>query len=135
MTFSVSTQGHDDIVNITDKLSKAVAESGVRSGFCIAFITGSTAALTTMENEGGIKKDLHALFERWAPEAADYEHHKKWGDHNGAAHMKHAIIGPDLAIPVEDGELALGTWQQAVLIDFDEKPRERTVVVQIITGT
>lgn len=134
MTFTVSTKGHYDFINITPQLEQAVRDSGVQDGICVVFVPGSTAALTTMEYEEGVMEDLRRLFEQWAPEDADYEHHKKWGDHNGAAHMKHALLGPDLSIPIADGRLQLGTWQQAVLIDFDEKPRERDVIVKMISS-
>lgn len=134
MRFAVSTKGQYDFIDITPRLAEAVEESGVQDGLCVAFIAGSTAALTTMEYEQGIIKDLTALFEKWAPEDADYEHHKKWGDRNGAAHMKSALIGTDLSIPIKAGRLVLGTWQQAVLIDFDERPREREVIVKILSS-
>lgn len=132
MKFTIETKGHYDFLDITDQVAKAVIDSKVKNGIATVFVKGSTAATTAMEYEEGIMKDLVNLFEKWAPEDADYEHHKRWGDHNGAAHMKAAIIGPSMNVPVENGELITGTWQQIVLIDFDEKPRTRDVFVKVI---
>lgn len=134
MTIKVSTKGHYDFIDITDQVATLVNKSGITDGTAAIFVAGSTAALTTMEFEQGIIMDLIKLFEKWAPEKADYEHHQRWGDHNGAAHMKSAIIGTDLTIPISDGKLNLGTWQQAVLIDFDEKPRQREIIVKILSN-
>lgn len=133
--FTVETQGHDDFVNVTNRVQAAVAESGIAGGVATIWVGGTTAAITAMEDEDGIKKDLHALFESWAPENADYAHHKRWGDRNGAAHMKSAIVGTHVCVPVADGRLGLGRWQQIVLIDFDEKPRTREITVQVVPST
>ena len=100
----------------------------------VVFVPGSTAALTTMEYEEGSVEDVKAVLEKLAPEDADYQHHRRWGDRNGAAHIKSALIGADLVIPIEQGKLALGTWQQIVLIDFDERPRQRDVIVKLMKG-
>jgi len=132
MKFSVETKGHYDFIDITQKVEDAVKQSGVKQGMVLIFTKGSTVALTTMEYEEGIIKDLKNVFEKIAPENADYQHHLKWGDHNGAAHIKSAMLKTSLTIPVEQGKLYLGTWQQIVLIDFDEKPREREILVKII---
>jgi secondary thiamine-phosphate synthase enzyme len=129
---SISTNGHYDFIDITREVAKIVKKSDVLDGVAIIFVSGSTAAITTMEYESGIIEDLKSVFEKIAPEAADYKHHQRWGDHNGAAHIKAALIGPDLTVPIENKELQLGTWQQIVLIDFDEKPREREVMVKVI---
>ncbi|PIS05518.1 MAG: secondary thiamine-phosphate synthase enzyme [Candidatus Buchananbacteria bacterium CG10_big_fil_rev_8_21_14_0_10_42_9] len=132
MKFTVTTKGHYDFIDITPQVAEAVSGAKVKSGIVLVFVAASTAAITTMEYEEGIIHDLISLFEAWAPEKSDYEHHQKWGDANGAAHMKSAIIGTDQSIPVENGELKLGTWQQIVLIDFDEKPRNRDIIVKVI---
>ena len=133
MRFRVSTQGHNDMIDITDQVAEALAKSEVRDGAVLVFVNGSTAAITTIEYEPGLKKDMNWLLEKIAPEDSDYEHHKTWGDHNGAAHLKSSLIGTDLTVPVEEGRLTLGTWQQIVLLDFDEKPREREIIVKIIS--
>ena len=131
---SIQTKGHYDFVDITGKVTEAVKKSDILDGAAMVFVSGSTAAITTMEYESGMLEDLKEVLEKIAPEAADYKHHQRWGDHNGAAHIKAAILGPDLTVPIENGELQLGTWQQIVLIDFDEKPREREVIVKVIKG-
>ena len=131
-TFTVDTKGHTDLVNITDQVALAVGRSGTKEGAAVVFVRGSTAALTTMEYEEGLIADIREALEKLAPEDADYKHHQRWGDRNGAAHIKSALIGADLTIPIEHGKLALGTWQQIVLIDFDERPRRREVVVKIL---
>jgi secondary thiamine-phosphate synthase enzyme len=134
MRFRVQTKGHHDTVDITGRVAAAVAESGVRDGIALVFVPGSTAAITTIEFESGVVEDLKDVLERLAPEDADYKHHRRWGDRNGAAHVKSAILGPDFMVPVEEGRLVLGTWQQIVLVDFDERPRTREVVVKAVAS-
>jgi len=133
MKFTINTQGHYDFIDITDRVQAIVEKSKIKEGIAIIFVPGSTAALTTMEYEEGVISDLKMVLEKIAPENADYQHHKKWGDRNGAAHIKSALIGTDLVVPIEEGKLQLGTWQQIVLIDFDERPREREIIVKIIS--
>jgi len=132
MNFTVSTKGHYDFIDITDKVKEIAAQTAIKEGLVLVFVKGSTAALTIMENEKGIFEDIKQVLEKLAPEASDYQHHQKWGDHNGAAHIKASLIKPDVIIPLTDGILDLGTWQQIILIDFDEKPREREIVVKVI---
>ena len=131
--FSVSTGGDADVIDITREVAAAVAESGVEEGQASAFVRGSTAALTTMEFEPGGVADLRALLDRLIPIEGDYEHNRLNHDSNSHAHQRASIIGSSEAVPVTGGRLALGTWQQLVLIDFDDRPRERTVVVQVVT--
>jgi secondary thiamine-phosphate synthase enzyme len=128
----VETKGHTDVVDITERVAAAVAESGVKDGIALVFVPGSTAAVTTIEYESGVVEDLKALLERIAPEDADYKHHLRWGDRNGAAHLRSALMGPSFAVPVEHGQIVLGTWQQIVLVDFDERPRRRDVIVKVV---
>ncbi|MBL8148370.1 MAG: YjbQ family protein [Blastocatellia bacterium] len=132
MRFKVNTKGHYDFIDITAEVASIVTKSHVKSGIVLLFIPGSTAALTTIEYESGVIEDLKDLFEKLAPEKANYKHHLRWGDRNGAAHIKSALVGPDLVLPIEDGSLMTGTWQQVVLIDFDERPRSREVIVKIV---
>ena len=132
MSFDVKTRGHHDFINITEKVAQEVNKSGVQEGVALIFVKHTTAAITIIEYEEGVIKDLINVLEKLAPEKADYEHHKSFNDHNGAAHIKAAIVGPDLSVPIGNGKLKLGQWQSIVLIDFDEKPREREVVVKII---
>jgi secondary thiamine-phosphate synthase enzyme len=126
----VATQGHYDFVNITEQVTAQITQQGIKSGAVLVFVAGSTAALTALEYETGVLADIKDVLENMAPEQADYKHHKKWGDANGAAHIKAALVGPDLLVPVKDGKLMLGQWQQIVLIDFDEKPRSRQVIIE-----
>ena len=130
---SVSTGGRRDVVDLTPRLREIVRESGISEGLAVIFAPGSTAAVTTIEFEPGLKKDIDLFLERLAPYGAPYHHHETWHDDNGSAHLQAALIGPSLSIPVVGGEPVLGTWQQAVLIDCDTRPRDRKVTVQVIS--
>lgn len=126
------TRGDGHCIDVTADLARALASSGLTNGVAHVFVVGSTAGITTIEFEPGCVHDLGELFERIAPRQAQYRHHERWGDHNGHAHMRASLLGPHLAVPFVDGELTLGTWQQVILVDFDDRPRERTVIVQMI---
>ena len=127
----LSTEGDGDTLDITGLLQATVREAGVAEGQASAFVRGSTAAITTMEYEPGGVHDLQALLDRLVPATGDYEHNRLNHDTNSHAHQRAAIVGPSLVVPVTDGRLALGTWQQVVLLDFDDRPRERSVVLQV----
>jgi secondary thiamine-phosphate synthase enzyme len=129
----LSTQGDADVVDITEGVQRIVHAAGVGEGLASAFVRGSTAGITTMEHEPGGIEDLKALLDRLIPVEGDYEHNRLNRDTNSHAHQRASVIGPSEAIPVNGGRLALGTWQQIVLIDFDDRPRERTVVVQVLS--
>jgi secondary thiamine-phosphate synthase enzyme len=129
----VSTRGDSDVIDITDRVHGAVGESGAREGQASAFVRGSTAAITTMEYEPGGIADLKALVERLIPAAGDYEHNRLNHDTNSHAHQRASLVGPSETVPIAAGRLALGTWQQLVLIDFDDRPRERTIIVQVVS--
>jgi len=130
---SVKTQGNCDVVNITEQVGAAVTLSGIRAGTITLFNGGSTAGITTTEYEPGLANyDLKAAFEKIAPENARYEHEETWHDDNGHAHVRASLLGPSLVVPIVDGRLTLGTWQQIILIDFDTRPRTRTVVCQMV---
>ena len=128
-----STRGDNDVVDITAEAQRAVEEAGVGEGQVFAFVRGSTAAISTMEFEPGGVHDLQTMLERLIPAQGDYEHNRLNHDSNSHAHQRATLVGPSEAIPVVDGRLALGTWQQLVLIDFDDRPRGRTVVVQVVS--
>jgi secondary thiamine-phosphate synthase enzyme len=128
----LSTSGDADIVDLTRELAQAVADSGVDEGLATAFVIGSTAAITTMELEPGGVHDLQESLERLLPRRGDYEHNRLNHDTNSHAHQRASIIGASEAVPVAGGRALLGTWQQLVLIDFDDRPRERTVVFQVV---
>ena len=127
-----STPGRGEIVDLTEGVASVVARSEVRSGVAVVFGVGSTVAVTTMEFEPGAVADLRAALERLLPAGAEYEHNRLNMDTNAHAHLRAALIGPSESVPVVDGRLALGTWQQIVLLDLDVRPRERTVHVSVI---
>jgi len=131
MEFSVSTHGFTDIVNITDKVRTICARTGVQSGVAHLFVAGSTAALSTIEYESGAIADLRHALDQIAPVDGRYAHNERWGDGNGYAHLRAALMKPSLSIPIGGGELKLGTWQQIILLDFDNRPRQRTIHVQV----
>jgi secondary thiamine-phosphate synthase enzyme len=128
----VSTSGDADVIDLSGALAEAVAASGIGEGQASAFVRGSTAAITTMELEPGGVHDLRALLDRLIPVAGDYEHNRLNHDTNSHAHQRASLIGASEVVPVLNGRPALGTWQQLVLIDFDDRPRERTVVIQVL---
>jgi secondary thiamine-phosphate synthase enzyme len=131
--FQVSTRGHAQVIDVSEAVQGVVAASGVRSGIACVLVVGSTAGLTTTEAEPGLlNHDLKAFFERVAPDDIEYAHRQTWNDDNGHAHVRASLLGPSVTIPVVDGRLTLGTWQQIVLIDFDTRPRTREVVVQVV---
>jgi len=132
MKFKISTKGFTDIIDITDKVSEIVQKSKIKEGICLISCPGSTCGITTMEYEEGLIEDLKRILEKIAPLSEDYEHCKKWGDCNGYAHIRSALIKPFLAVPVEEGRLVLGQWQQIAFLDFDNRPREREIMVKVI---
>ena len=127
----VQSTGRTDIIDLTTQVSGALKDSPVQNGSVTLFVPGSTAALTTIEFESGVVNDLKKAIDRMAPRDMFYEHNERWGDGNGYSHVRAALIGPSLHIPVVDGRMTLGTWQQIVLLDFDNRPRERRIVIQI----
>jgi secondary thiamine-phosphate synthase enzyme len=130
---TIKTRGHCDVVDMTEQVSVAVAGAGVRAGTVTLFNIGSTAGITTTEYEPGLATyDLKTAFERIAPENARYEHEQTWHDDNGHAHVRASLLGPSLNVPIVDGRLTLGTWQQIILVDFDTRPRTRTIICQIV---
>ena len=129
---SLQTTGNCDIVDITPQVARQVAESGVNSGTVTVFVPGSTAGVTTIEFESGLVADLQRLWERIVPQNAHYDHDRRWGDGNGHSHVRASVLGPSLVVPFTDGRLTLGTWQQIILMDFDNRPRSRQAVLQIM---
>ncbi len=131
-TLSLETRGHADLHDITSRLEQAVAESGISAGIAAVFAPSSTSALITLENESGVVEDLRRLLDELVDPAADYRHNLRWGDGNGHAHLRSALLGTSLAIPIVDGRLTLGSWQQVFYIDFDVRARQRRIVVQML---
>ena len=127
-----NTKGENDIIDITSKVQSVVGKSGISNGIVNVFVVGSTAAVSTMEYEPGLVYDLSAALSRIAPSDIEYKHHERWGDDNGRSHVKATIMGPSLTVPLENGNLILGTWQQIIFLELDTRPRSRRVVVTVI---
>jgi len=134
-TINLKTAARDEIIDITGKVREIVSRSGVKQGLVCVFVVGSTAAVTTVEHEPGLVADMHDAMERLYPRNMDYEHHQRWGDGNGHSHIRASFVGPSLTVPIVDGEMQLGTWQQVVFMEFDVKPRSRDIAVQIVGET
>ena len=129
---TIQSRGNCDIINITSQVTKNVEESGVNSGIATLFVVGSTAGITTIEYEPNLLSDFKNMWDRVMPQNLPYEHNKTWGDGNGHSHVRASALGPSLTIPFVNKRLTLGTWQQIVFVDFDNRPRSRKLVVQIL---
>lgn len=132
LSIQLSTRGNADIHDITDQVAEQVAQSGLRDGTVTIFCPSSTSAMTTIEYESGAVSDLKRLFEEIIPSNREYAHNARWHDGNGHSHVRASLLGPSLTIPFVDGQLTLGTWQQIIYVDFDNKPRRRKLVLQVI---
>lgn len=132
MVLTIRTNGNTDIVDITDDVASLVAKGKVKDGIAALFVKGSTASLTTIEADGNLYEDFRAVLEKIAPMDADWQHHKTWGDDNGGAHIRAAIIGPSVCIPIVHSKLNIGKWQRIVLVDFDTSPRIREISVYLL---
>jgi secondary thiamine-phosphate synthase enzyme len=130
-TISVRAKGFSDVINLTPEIERTLTMSGKKEGSVLVFVPGSTAGVTTIEFESGVVEDLKKAFERIVPQNIHYGHDARWGDGNGFSHVRASLLGPSLAIPFSSGKLLLGTWQQVVLVDFDNRPRDREVVLQV----
>ena len=131
-TILLSTKGFSDIIDITDRIDTVIGRSRIENGLVTVFCPGSTGAVTTIEYESGVLRDLQRAIEKIAPSDIPYEHDRRWGDGNGFSHVRAALMKPSLSIPLVKGRLALGTWQQIVFIDFDNRRRERNILVQVM---
>jgi len=128
----IKTAREGDIVDITDLVENVVKRSGISDGMVHVFAIGSTAAISTMEYEPGLKQDLPEILERIAPKNIEYKHHLRWGDYNGHSHIRATILGPSLTVPIKDGRLILGTWQQIIFIELDVRARNRRIMVTVM---
>ena len=128
----IATRGHTDILDITEQVDRVIAKSAVRTGIVNVSGVGSTLAITTIEFEPGAVSDLQRALDKIAPVNDDYAHNARWGDHNGYAHLRSALMGTSASYPVSEGRLRLGTWQQMIVCDFDDRPRSREIVVTVI---
>ncbi len=131
-SISLETRGDCDIIDITDQVEQQVAGADIDSGVTTVFVAGSTAGITTIEYEPGLIADLQSMWQRLIPKGIAYDHDRRWGDGNGYAHVRAALLGASLTIPFRSKKLLLGRWQQLVLIDFDNRPRSRQVILQIM---
>lgn len=132
MSISLSTKGNADIHDITNQIASAVSKSGLTAGTATIFCPSSTSALTTIEYESGALGDLRRLFDEIIPADREYAHNARWHDGNGHSHVRAALLGPSITIPIVDSQLTLGTWQQVIYVDFDNRPRQRELIVQLI---
>ena len=130
----IKSKSENDIIEITDEVTKTIKESKIQNGAVVVFVVGSTAAITTIEYEPGLQKDFPEMLSRLAPKDIEYAHDNTWHDGNGHSHVRASLIGPGVTIPFVEGHLTLGTWQQIVLIEMDTRPRERKIIIQVIGG-
>ena len=128
----IKSKSENDIIEITDEVTKTVKESKIQNGAVVVFVVGSTAAITTIEYEPGLQKDFPEMLSRLAPKGIEYAHDNRWHDGNGHSHVRASLIGPGITIPFVEGRLTLGTWQQIVLVEMDTRPRERKIILQVI---
>ena len=128
----IKSKGETDIIDITDKTSQAIKESKIKNGLVTVFVSGSTAAVTTIEYEPGLRYDFPEMLSRVAPKDIEYKHDNTWHDGNGHSHVRASLIGPSLTIPIVEGNMSLGTWQQIVLLEMDTRPRDRNLILQLI---
>lgn len=126
------TEGYCDIIDITAKVQEQVQKEKIQRGLAALFVSGSTASLTTIEYEPGLIEDLKEFLEKFIPSNKKYHHDDRWGDNNGFSHLRASLLGPSLQVPIDNGQLLLGTWQQIVLLDFDNRPRRREILVQLM---
>ncbi|MBN2246672.1 MAG: YjbQ family protein [Candidatus Aminicenantes bacterium] len=131
-TISLSTEGFNDTHDITGDVSRKLSGLGLRSGTVTLFTPGSTGGLTTIEYESGALRDFSEMAERLVPQDIHYHHDARWGDGNGFSHVRASLLGPSLVVPFKDGKLMLGTWQQIIFVDFDNRPRSRTIILQFV---
>ena len=129
---SFRTEGFCHLIDITPVTQDKVRESGMTQGLAVVFVPGSTGAVLTMEFEDGLVQDFERLMEQLAPQNSPYEHDRRWGDGNGFSHLRAALMGASAVVPVVNGRLALGTWQQLLFVDFDNRKRQRTIIVQLL---
>lgn len=131
-TIALKTSARDEIIDVTDRVQDIVSKSGIKEGLVCVFVVGSTAAVTTVEHEPGLVSDMKEAMDRLYPKDIEYGHHQRWGDGNGHSHIRASFVGPSLTVPIVEGRLRLGTWQQIVFMEFDNKPRTRELEVLIV---
>ena len=130
-TILINTRGNCDVIDITSQVASEISQSNISNGIVNIFISGSTAGISTIEYESGVVNDFKAMWDRIVPRNISYQHDAKWGDGNGFSHVRASLLGPSLTVPVINKKMALGTWQQIIVTDFDNRPRSREIVVQV----
>jgi len=131
-SLSFSTKGYNDMIDVTESVADRLSESGLQNGLATMFVPGSTGGFTTIEHESGLVEDFSAMMERLIPQESHYHHDARWGDGNGFSHVRAALLGPSLTVPFSNGRMNLGTWQQIIFVDFDNRPRSRNIVLQFM---
>ena len=131
-TVQIKSKGENDMIDITQETAASISEGNIQNGIITVFVTGSTAAVTTIEYEPGLRRDFPKMLSRIAPKDIEYEHDNTWHDGNGHSHVRASLVGPSLTIPFRNRSLMLGTWQQIVLVEMDTRPRQRNIIIQII---
>lgn len=131
-SLNLTTKGYNDMIDVTENVVHKLAESGLQDGLATMFVPGSTGGFTTIEHESGLVEDFSAMMEHLIPQEAHYHHDARWGDGNGFSHVRAALLGPSLTVPFSNGRLNLGTWQQIIFVDFDNRPRSRNIVLQFM---
>lgn len=130
--FILSTKGFNDVINITDQIEKVLNKAKIKQGICLVFVRGSTAGITAIEYEPNLIKDWQEFIEKLIPQNKKYHHDATWGDNNGFSHIRASLIGPSISLSINNNKLVLGTWQQIVVCDFDNRPRQRKIIIKII---
>lgn len=131
-SFAIQTQGHNQVLDITPQVAQALERSGLKTGLATVFVSGSTGGITTLEYEPGLRRDLPEMMEQLVPSGRQYHHDDTWHDGNGHAHLRSSLVGTSFTVPFVEGQLTLGTWQQIVFLDFDNRSRSREILVQIV---
>jgi secondary thiamine-phosphate synthase enzyme len=131
-TIHIQTKGNCAMVDITPQVAGEISDSQIQSGIATLFVSGSTAGITTIEHESGLVHDFEAMWDRNVPRNASYRHDQRWGDGNGFSHVRASLLGPSLVVPFTDKKMALGTWQQIIVVDFDNRPRSREIIIQLL---
>jgi secondary thiamine-phosphate synthase enzyme len=131
-TIHIQTKGNCDMVDITSIVAGEISNSQISSGIATLFVSGSTAGITTIEHESGLVHDFETMWERNVPRNISYQHDSRWGDGNGFSHVRASLLGPSLVVPFTDKKMTLGTWQQIIVVDFDNRPRSREIVIQLL---
>ncbi len=131
-TIHIQTKGNCDMIDITAQITREISKSSINDGIATIFVSGSTAGISTIEYEGGLVSDFNSMWDRNVPQDISYQHDRRWGDGNGYSHVRASLLGPSLVVPFTNKKMALGTWQQIIVVDFDNRPRSREIILQLL---